>query len=77
MIRIIITPQNTDLHLSIPKDYVGKKLEVSYLPIEELLEDNSGKKTSMAQFWGVISNQTAEDLHKNTTENRNQWDSNI
>ena len=28
MIRTVVTPKNTDLHLLIPKDYVGKQIEV-------------------------------------------------
>ncbi len=41
MIRTIITPLNTDLHILIPKDYVGKQIEVLLYASEELSESKS------------------------------------
>ena len=38
MIRTVVTPKNTDLHLLIPKDYVGKQIEVLLYTSEEVNE---------------------------------------
>jgi hypothetical protein len=35
MIRTTITPQNTDLHITIPQEYVGKELELLVYTIDE------------------------------------------
>lgn len=71
MVRTVITPTNTNINLSIPKDYVGKPIEITFLALEEL-EQKPGKKT-MVDFWGVISDQTAELLHQHVEQSRNEW----
>ncbi|HUZ61494.1 MAG TPA: hypothetical protein VMU83_22145 [Hanamia sp.] len=71
MIRTVITPTNTNIRLSIPKEYVGKPIEVTCLPLEEL-EQNSSKKT-MRDFWGVISDETAKILYEQVDQNRKEW----
>ena len=71
MVRTVIIPTNTNISISIPKDYIGKSIEVTLLSLEEL-EQKPGKKT-MADFWGVISDETAEVLHQQVEESRNEW----
>ena len=39
MIRTTVIPDSTDIHLSIPEDYVGRKIEIMYYPVEELTEE--------------------------------------
>ena len=75
MIRTIIIPTQTNISLSIPDHYIGKPIEVTFLALEEL-EQKPAKKT-MADFWGVISDKTAEALHRQVEQSRNEWDSNI
>jgi hypothetical protein len=71
MIRTVIIPTNTNINLSIPEDYIGKPIEITFLALEEL-EHKPVKKT-MADFWGVISDNTAAILHKQVEENRDEW----
>ena len=40
MIHTTVTPINTDLHLLIPKDYVGKQIEILVYPTDEVIEIN-------------------------------------
>jgi hypothetical protein len=35
MIRTTITPLNTDMHITIPQEYVGKQIELLMYSIEE------------------------------------------
>lgn len=70
MVRTVITPTNTNITLSIPDDYIGKPIEITFLALEEL-ELELPKKT-MADFWGVISDQTAEALHQQVEQSRNE-----
>lgn len=71
MVRTIITPTNTNIRISIPKEYVGKPIEVTFLSLEEL-EQNPSKKT-MGDFWGIISDETAKILHEEVEQNRKEW----
>lgn len=75
MIRTIITPADTNINLSVLEDYVGKPIEVTFLALDEL-QQKPAKKT-MADFWGVISNETAKTLHQQAEESRNEWNNNI
>ena len=77
MIRTTITPVNTDIHLSIPDDYVGRKVEVLLYAIDEPVDVQPVKATTMAQFWGVISKESAEDLQKHAAQSRNEWERDI
>lgn len=42
MVRTVLIPNNTDVHLSIPENYVGRKIEVMCYPVDELVEENEG-----------------------------------
>jgi len=76
MVRTTITPENTDIHLSVPQRFVGKKVEVLLYTTDE--EEPAPKPQNiMAKFWGVLSDETAADLHKTSTESRNEWDRDI
>jgi hypothetical protein len=78
MVRTTITPENTDIHISVPQRFVGKKVEVLLYTIDE--EEPAAPtipKNTMAKFWGVISAETGAELHKSATESRNEWDRDI
>jgi hypothetical protein len=76
MVRTIITPENTNLQLAIPKEYVGKEIEVTVLALDELTA-NSTSKVTMADFWNTMSDDTAKILHKDVEQSRNEWERNI
>jgi len=76
MIRTIIIPSNTDVHLSIPKDYVGKKIEVVYYPVDELIEQKRPVKT-MDSFKGILSNEDADELQEYVKKSREEWNKNF
>lgn len=75
MIRTIITPADTNINISVPEDYGGKPIEVTFIALDEL-QQKPAKKT-MDDFWGVISDETAKTLHKEVEESRNKWNNNI
>ena len=70
MIRAVITPSSETISFDIPKNYVGKKIEVIVFSIDEGLQALPEKNT-MGQFWGVMSNETADDLRKQIEQSRN------
>ena len=60
MVRTILTPQNADIHLSIPKNYIGKKVEVMYYLLDELEEEtpsNSPEEDERTLWQQFSSNQ--------------------
>jgi hypothetical protein len=75
MIKTIATPLNNSINVQIPNNYIGKKIEILLYALDEVTVDNekSSKKT-MADFWGSLSDETANELHKNVTEIRNSWE---
>lgn len=75
MIRTIITPTENTVNLSIPEEYVGKTIEVIFHELDGS-EQPPAKKTMM-DFWGIISDQTAEVLHNQVKQSRNEWDNDI
>ena len=74
MVRTILTPDNTHIELDIPVEYVGRKLEITFLPIDEY---NSGKKSTMADFWGILSDETTKELHSHINKSRDEWERDI
>lgn len=73
MIKTIITPKENNYLIKIPNNYIGKELEVFIYAKDELTFEKNSKK-SMADFQGIISDNTANDMHKELQETRNGWD---
>ncbi len=76
MVRTIVTPQDTHIELDIPKEYVGKEIEITLLPLDELTENTTGKPT-MGNFWNIISDSTAKELRDHLEKGRSEWKENI
>jgi len=77
MIRSLLTPQTTDLHIALPADYVGKKVEVLVFTYDEEIEAPKVNPNVMAQFWGIISESTTEEMHKHIASSRAEWERDI
>ncbi len=45
MTRTSLIPQQTDILLSIPSKYTGKRIEVLLCSVEEIIEENTPKMT--------------------------------
>ena len=75
MIKAIAIPQDNKLTLTIPSDYISKKLEILVYSTDEVIKERNATMT-MSDFWGTISDETAHDLHIQTSEGRNGWEEN-
>lgn len=64
MIRTVVTPDNQEISLHIPKSYVGKKIEVIAFEIEEVTINAEPTKKNNGRFWGSISDEIAAELHR-------------
>lgn len=76
MIRTSMIPKQTDILLSIPSKYVGKKIEVLLYSVEEIIEESPPQLT-MADFWGKLSDESAQKIHDNLKVMRNEWERDI
>jgi hypothetical protein len=74
MVRTILTPEHTDIRLSIPEAYIGKPVEVTLLALEEL--DRQPEKT-MNDFFGLLSGDAYSLLKNHTEQARREWDRNF
>jgi hypothetical protein len=74
MVRTVITPENTDVHLSIPSNYVGRKIEVMYYPVDELVEDHAIAPKTMASFKGLLTEEEGNKLQEYVKKSRQEWD---
>lgn len=65
MIHTTITPINRDIHLSIPEDYVGKKIEILLYTADEGKEKKA-KKTNISKLRGALklSDEQYKDFQK-------------
>jgi hypothetical protein len=71
MVRTIIIPKNTDVQFTIPKEYVGKEIEITILALDQLAASKPINLT-MADFWNTMSDDTAKILHKDVEQSRNE-----
>lgn len=77
MIRTVIRPDKKYIKLDIPAAYVGKEIEITYLPLNEVNKESSKPKKTMKDFWGKLSDETAEKLHEHVAQSRDEWERNI
>ena len=79
MIKATVTPKNTDLHISIPPGYVGKKIEVILYSLEEAdaLTTPLEKKAKPSDFAGTLSTAEATALLNYVAQSRNEWERDI
>jgi len=73
MVRTIITPRQTDILLAIPENYIGKKVEITFFALEELLEDKKPQKT-LSDFFGVLAENDYQQLKEYSSQSRKEWD---
>ncbi|HEY8783862.1 MAG TPA: hypothetical protein VIM16_19700 [Mucilaginibacter sp.] len=68
MVKTILTHRNTHIELDLPVEYVGKRVEITCLPLDDV---NIGeKKRTMSDFWGILSDETAKEIHAHINRSR-------
>jgi len=73
MVRTVITPNKSEIQLSIPQEYIGKEIEITFLSLEELAQKPK-PKIKLSELAGKLSHSTAEAMLKHVEESRNEWD---
>jgi hypothetical protein len=77
MIKTIVTPQNSSLYLVIPNYYIGREIEVLLYAKDELDQEKTKPKKTMADFTGVLSEQDYQSLKSHTEQARKEWNRDI
>ena len=78
MVRTVVTPFDNTICISIPSNYVGKKVEVLLYPSEEVKEDTVNvHKRNAARFKGIFTSEEADNYHQYLQKARQEWDRNI
>ena len=74
MIKTIIVPESTDIHLHIPKEYVGKEVEVLLYKTEELgLKEKAVNSPSILRGSLNLTKEQNNDFHQHAKNTRNEW----
>jgi hypothetical protein len=79
MIRTLITPDNQDLSIHIPADYVGRPVEVLLYALDELDQSNSPGKKKPSDFKGKLNltEEQYQDFQQHLKDIRNEWERDI
>ncbi|WEA02407.1 hypothetical protein [Mucilaginibacter sp. SJ] len=79
MIRTKVTPENQDISIHIPQDYVGKQIEVLLYAVDELQEEKiaEGKKPSDFRGKLKLSDEQYTDFQSHAKNIRDEWKTDI
>jgi hypothetical protein len=72
MIQTVITPGQTNVSFQIPENYIGKKVKITCLPVDDVVEIRKPRKT-LADFYGVLSKEEGQSLREHTERARKEW----
>jgi hypothetical protein len=74
MIRTILIPDDTKVQFLIPRNYVGRKIEVMCYPVDELVEENNDLAVGkMSSFRGILSSEETDRLQEYVRKSREEW----
>ncbi len=81
MVQTIVTPQKTNLDLSVllPDNYVGKQVHVLFYTDDEMSNTKAsvGPKKKPSDYFGTLSLEEGEKLQQYIIESRNEWERDI
>lgn len=77
MIKRVVTPQNNDLHLTVPNSYIGKEIEVLLYSKEELMSEKKTNGKNAARFKGLLTQEEADKYQAYLKQARTEWDRDI
>ena len=76
MIRTTIIPDNHNVSLLIPDDYIGEQIEVLIFKTEEahsLKKEEQPLQLKPSQLRGFLSEDTAKAMQEYVTQSRSEW----
>ncbi len=81
MVQRIVTPKkaNIDISVLLPDDYIGKEVHVLFYTDDEVNKTTASvlPKRKPSDFFGTLSTEEGEKLHKYIIQSRNEWERDI
>jgi hypothetical protein len=78
MLETIIFPSDTNFLLSLPQQFIGKKIKVLMYSVEEIIEPTIVETPKrISQFRGIFSKEEGQKFHNYLNESRNEWERDI
>ena len=74
LVRTIITATGTDILLNIAPEYVGKRVEITYLALDELQNDGPIPDQSLSSLWNSLNDDAAQQLRDAVDKVRSEWE---
>ena len=76
MLRTIVTPDNQNVSIHVPQEYVGKQIEVLLYATDEIKPEvpKNAKTLKPSDFAGTLSKKDALKLLKDVEQSRNEWE---
>ena len=78
MIQTTIIPNNSTVSITIPKNYIGKKVHALIYIDEEITESEAVISTQKpSDFFGTLTQEEGANMHLHIIESRNEWNRDI
>ncbi|NDC40658.1 MAG: hypothetical protein EBZ77_03770 [Chitinophagia bacterium] len=74
VVRTIITATGTDIQLNIAPEYVGKRIEITYLALDELQNNRPIPDQSLSSLWNSLNDDAAQQLRDAVDKVRSEWE---
>ena len=78
MIKTLAIPQNNNYNLAIPNNYIGRKIEILFYALDEIVEEKPlpvVKKRLSDKYRGILSKEQGQSLNEHIKEMRSEWNS--
>ena len=75
MVRTLVTPQQQNISILVPQNYVGRQIEVLLYAVDELVEEQqTAKPNNAAKYKGIFSKEEGEKFSQYIQQARSEWD---
>lgn len=75
MVRTLVTPQQQNISILVPQNYVGRQIEVLLYAVDELVEEQqTAKPNNAAKYKGIFSKEEGEKFNQYIQQARSEWD---
>ena len=78
MIKTLAIPQNNSYTLAIPNNYIGRKIEILFYALDEIVEEKPLPiviNRLSDKYRGILSKEQGQSLNEHITEMRSEWNS--
>ena len=74
MVRTLLTPQQQNISIQVPKNYVGRQIEVLLYAVDELIEEEKKVTSSnAAKYKGIFTKEEGEKFNDYIKQARDEW----